>query len=132
MKSYFLAGVIAVFPMVGMAASFDCTTKNFGRGGWVSKRYIAAYDDGAGAGSMIDAGINEVHGAPIPVDWKRRSDTSSTFRWKLKGANISNAGKAILSYKFTLFESRNEFTLSGRLHGYDNVISASGTCKKIR
>ena len=57
---------------------------------------------------MLDAPIHEVHGVPIPVSWERRSKTSSTFRWKLKGANISNAGKAILSYKFTLFEARNE------------------------
>jgi len=115
-----------------MAASFDCTTKHFGTGGWISERYIAAYDDGAGAGSMLDAPIHEVHGVPIPVSWERRSKTSSTFRWKLKGANISNAGKAILSYKFTLFEARNEFTVSGHLHGYDNLITGSGTCKRIQ
>jgi len=130
----FLFAAIALFavPLSATAESYDCETKHFGRGGWVPERIILAYDTKEKVGSAFDSMINHLHQAPIPVEWSARSATSFTFKWKLKGLKSSNGGKGINSYRVTLFTAQNKFTLTGRRHGYDNVISASGTCKKIR
>ncbi|WP_120502793.1 hypothetical protein [Sulfitobacter mediterraneus] len=133
MTRFLLAAMAAlILPTGAMAEAYDCETKHFGIGGWVPERIILAYDTEAEVGSAFDAMINHLHKAPIPVDWAARSETSFTFKWKLRGLKATNGGKGINSYRVTLFTSLNKFTLSGQRHGYDNVISASGTRKKIK
>jgi hypothetical protein len=132
MKRFLLTAALIAAPLATAAESYDCTTTNFGRGGWVPERIILGYDAKAKAGSAFDAMINHIHKAPIPVEFSQRSDTSYIFKWRLEGLKATNGGPGINTYKVTLFTARNKFTLSGRRHGYDNVISASGTCKRIK
>ncbi len=119
-------------PIVALAETYKCTATNFGVGGWVSSEIILEFDTATLQAYAIDAAIYEVHKKPVPVRFRRRSDTSLIFNWTVRGVKSRNAEKAIISYKVTLFTDRNKFTLSGRLHGYDNVISASGTCAKLK
>ena len=119
-------------PLSAAAESYVCTTTNFGQHGWVGDRIGLTYDLKSGTAMAIDFGIQEIHGKPIPVEFRKRSDTSFILNWKIKGLKASNGGSGINSYKVTLFTSRNKFTLSGRRHGFGNVISASGTCKPVK
>jgi hypothetical protein len=132
MKYMFLSAIVALTPISAMAESYDCTTTNFGRGGWVGEQMILAFDEKANVGSAYDSGINEVHKAPISVKFKKWSDNRYQFNWTVEGIKSSNAGGSIMSYKVTLRPQSGTFTLSGVLHGYDNVISGSGTCVLIK
>jgi hypothetical protein len=130
-KFLFLIGAM-ILPSFGVAATYDCTTTNFGRGGWIPERLIFEYNDKTGAATVYDAFINYVHKKPIKAGWERRNEKSSTFRWRLEGLPYRNGGPGINTYKATLFESRNRFTMSGQRNGYDNVISGSGSCKRVK
>lgn len=131
MKKILAIVAALALPTAAAAETYVCETTNFGGGGWVPPKIILAYDTKAQVGSAFDGFIKSIHEVPIPVEWKRRSDTSYIFNWKLKGLKASNGGKGINSYKVTLFTARNAFSLSGRRHGYDNVISGSGTCERV-
>ena len=131
MRLITLAASLAAAPAFA-GQTYDCETKNFGRGGWVSDRIILAFDEEAKAGSAYDAFIHHIHKTPIPVKWRKRSESSYTFNWTVEGLESKNVGKSTVSYKVTLFADRRAFSLNGRLHGYDNVISASGTCKLVK
>lgn len=134
MKKYkTLLGIgLAMLPVAVAAETYDCTTTSFDRGGWVTQRYIVEFDAQAGSATAYDAAIKVVHEAPIPVSYERRSETSHIFRWQLTNLPSANIGGAKISYRFTLFADRGRFTLSGRLHGYDNQISGSGTCARVK
>ncbi len=132
MKTLFLSTLLTLSPIFALAESYKCTTENFGRGGWVSEVIILAIDRDANVGSAFDYGINAVHKTPIPVKLKRWSDNRFQFNWTLKGIKSRNGGKSIVSYKVTLRPKSGKFTLSGQLHGFDNVISGSGSCALIK
>ncbi|MFT6676769.1 MAG: hypothetical protein ACJAVM_002974 [Sulfitobacter sp.] len=132
MKWFLFAAAALALPLAAAAETYDCETKNFGRGGWVPERIVLDYDTKAGVGTALDGLIKHLHGKPIPVEWSKRSDTSFIFRWTLKGLKATNGGTGINTYKVTLFTAQNKFSLSGRRHGYDNVISGSGTCKRVK
>lgn len=124
--------LIGASALPALAQSYDCTTTRFGSGGFVSDRIILGLDRAANAGSAYDYFIDQVHDAPIPVDLTKRSDTSYKFDWKLRNVEVSNEGSGVLSHTVTLNTAALTYTLRGRLHGYDNHISASGTCKVIK
>ncbi len=131
-KSLFLSAILALSPIAAAAESYKCTTTNFGVDGWVPPVIILGVDQEANVGSAFDSGIQEVHKAPIPVKFKKWSDNRYQFNWTVKGIKSSNAGGGTMSYKVTLRPQSGTFTLSGLLHGYDNVISGSGTCELIK
>lgn len=132
MKSLFLSAILALSPIAAAAESYKCTTTNFGVDGWVPPVIILGVDQEANVGSAFDGYINSVHKAPIPVKFKKWSGARYQFNWKLKDVDISNDGSSTVSYKVTLRPKKGEFTLSAQLHGYDNVISGSGTCEMIK
>jgi hypothetical protein len=131
MKHVFLSAIMAFAPIAAVAESYDCTTTNFGIHGWVPPRIILAFDRKEEVGSALDAVIQSVHKAPIPVKFKKWSDNRFQFDWTLKGVQSDNAGSSTLSYKVNLRPQSKSFTLSARNHGYDNVITGSGSCKRI-
>ncbi len=131
MKTSIFAAALVLTPMAAAAESYDCTTTNFGQGGWIPPRIILAMDRDANAGSAFDALIKQVHKTPIPVKLKKWSEKRFQFNWSLDGVNISNAGSGSIDYKVTLYPEKGKFSLSGILKGYDNPISGSGTCKLI-
>ncbi|MEH6521260.1 hypothetical protein [Sulfitobacter sp.] len=132
MKSLFLSAILALSPIAAAAESYECTTESYGSGGWVSNVMILGVDREKNVGSAFDFAIQEVHKAPIPVKFKKWSDNRFQFNWTVKGIQTSNSGSSIISYKVTLRPNSGKFTLSGRLHGSDNVISGSGTCEMIK
>ncbi|MEH6645392.1 hypothetical protein [Sulfitobacter sp.] len=132
MKYLFLSAILTLSPFASVAESYDCTTTDFGFGGFVVSRIILAFDAEATVGFAYDAFINEVHKASIPVKFKKWSDNRYQFNWTLKGVKSSNVGTSTLSYKVTLRPQSGTFTLSGVYHGYDNPISGAGTCKLIK
>lgn len=125
-------GLAYALPLAASAEAYKCTTTQSGKGGWVPPELILAYDTKAEVGSAYDPYIHHVHKTPIPVEWSRRSETSFVFRWTIKGVKSTNVGSGINSYKVVLFTDRNAFILSGRRHGYSNVINGSGTCQRIK
>lgn len=131
-KSLFLSAILALSPIAAAAESYKCTTTNFGVDGWVPPVIILGFDQEANVGSAFDALINSVHKAPIPVKFKKWSDTRFQFNWTLKDVRSVNDGGSTLSYKVTLRLNSGTFALSGQYHGYDNVISGSGTCELIK
>lgn len=130
MKRFLLATTFAALPMMASAAEYVCDTTNFGRGGWVPDRIYLAFDVTSGQAFAYDGAIATVSEAPIPVELKKRSDTSYQFRWAVD-LKASNGGRSKSSYRVILYTDRNKFVLSGRRHGYDNIISGEGTCKKV-
>lgn len=131
MKKLLASIALMALPAMASAESYKCTTTNYGNGGWVSNLFYFDYDPKTNTATAIDYYINEVHDAPIKVDWKQRSENSYQFNWKVKGVKASNGGGAILSYRFILFKDRMAFSLNGQNHGYENVISARGTCERV-
>jgi hypothetical protein len=131
MKTLIFAAALAFAPLAAAAESYDCTTTNFGQGGWVPDRIILGLDRKANAGSAFDGLIKHVHKTPIPVKLKQWSETRFQFNWTLDDVDISNESSGSISYKVTLHPQKGKFTLSAILKGYDNQISGSGTCKLI-
>lgn len=124
--------LFAAAPTLLSAQAYNCETAHFGRDGFVAPQVIIGLDTTAQAASAYDAFIHSVHKAPIPVTLKRRSDTSYQLSWKVRNVKTSNDGTTNLSHTFTLNTAALTFTVRGRLHGYDNHISGSGTCKVIK
>lgn len=131
-RKHMLVAVLAILGTPVLSESYDCTTTKYGTGGWVSNRIILGLDRKANAGSAFDYFIKETKKAPIPVTLKKRSDTSYQFDWKLRNVKVSSSGSDILSHTVVLNTQAMTFTIRGRLHGYDNLISGSGTCKIIK
>ena len=132
MKYLILSAVLMLTPLAATAQSYDCKTANFGNGGFVAPRIILGMDEKANAASVFDGFIKDAHKAPIPAKLKKWSDSRFQFNWTTKGITTKNVGAGTVSYKLTLRPQNGSFTLSGRLHGYDNVISATGACKRIK
>jgi hypothetical protein len=131
-KLLFLSAILALSPIAAAAESYKCTTTNFGVDGWVPPVIILGVDQEANVGSAFDGIIKSVHNAPIPVKFKKWSDARFQFNWSVKGVDISNDSSSTVSYKVTLRPKSGKFTLSAQLHGFDNVISGSGTCELIK
>ena len=123
--------VLATLPVFASAGEYICEATNSGRDGWVPPKFYLAYDAATGKAYAYDGFISQVSENPIEVKWKQRSATSHQYNWTVKGVEGSNGGKGIISHRVILFLDRNRFTLSGRLHGFDNVISGEGTCAKV-
>lgn len=128
LPTIFLAGAIAT----GAGADvYECTTTQFGNGGFVGEGYFLAFDRQAKAGSVLDWAIQQVHKAPIPVDVFNPSPSRWQFRYTVIGVQTSNSGSAKVSYRIGLNTQTNRFRISGRLHGYDNRITGRGTCRRV-
>lgn len=124
--------VLAAALATGAGADvYDCTTSNFGAGGWVGERYILAFERDEVVGSVLGPVIQQVHKGPIPVDVRNPSPIRWEFRYTVVGVQTSNAGSTRITYKIVLNTQTNRFLLSGVLHGYDNQISGSGACRRV-
>lgn len=116
----------------GRSDVYECKTTHFGNGGWIGNGYILAFDREAVAGSVYGWAIHEVHQTPIPVDVRNPSPIRWEFRYSVSGVKPTNSGSTKVSYKVVLNTRTNRFLISGRLHGSDNNISGSGTCKRVK
>lgn len=117
-------------PLGALAQTYECTRTKMARGGWVSDKIFVQLKNSGAQAEVIDAYINQVHGKPIPVEIKKMGGEKYRLKWKVRNVEIKNAGSGILSHSMTFDRAKNNFRISGRLHGYDNVISGSGTCKR--
>lgn len=92
-KALFLSEMFSLPPIAAAAESYKCTTqnkctmKNFGIGGWVSDVIIGGLDQESNVGAAFNYGIKEVHKTPIPIKFKKWSDSRFQFNWTLKGFN---------------------------------------------
>lgn len=127
-----LAGICAAFAGPGLAATYKCEATNFGRGGWIPPDMILGLSREKEAGWVYDALIHEAQGKPMEAKVVKRKDHLWRYKWRVKGANIKNAGTATLSYSVMLNLATKTYTINGVLHGYDNHISGSGTCAPMK
>lgn len=132
MKRLLMSVALIALPALASAGEYICNTTSVGRNGGVSSKLYLAYDAATGKAYAYDGFISQVSEDPIEVKWKQRSETSHQYNWTVKGIDITNSGKGIISHRVILFLDRMEFSLSGRLHGFGNVISGEGTCKKAQ
>ncbi len=111
------------------AQTYECDTTSFGTGGWIGEKMFVFLDTKEQKAELVDWTIHRVFGDKIPVDLRKLSDTKYLLSWKLNSFRTSNDATTKISYKVRLNTARPTFTISGHLHGYDNVISGSGRCK---
>ena len=83
-------------------------------------------------GFVFDAVINSAHETPIPAKVTKRKDTLWRYKWRVDGAQSSNAGKLSLSYSAMLNTQNGKVTVNGILHGSDNIISGEGHCSVVK
>lgn len=132
MKRFLLCVLFAGLPLQAMAEVYECTATNRGSGGWIPEKIFVELNTADQTASAYDYFINSIHKKPIKVDLKKRKDTSYKLSWKLRNVDISNEGSGILSHSMVLNTAAKTYTMNGRLHGYDNVIRGSGTCKVMK
>lgn len=117
-------------PIGALAQTYECTRTKMARGGWVSDKIFVQLQSSGTKAEVIDAYINQVHGKAIPVEIKKMGGDKYRLKWKVRNVEIKNAGSGILSHTLMFDRAKSTFRINGRLHGYDNVISGSGTCKR--
>lgn len=115
-----------------LATTFVCDLKDGADGGAVPLRVILAVDEEKNVGSAFDGFIKEVHGLPIPVEYKRESASRHRFDWTLKNVPGDDNKTYTLSYTARVNPKTLSINLSGRLHGYDNQIRGYGKCKVVK
>ncbi len=130
MKRVLLCLLASLLPTAALAQSYECTRTQMARGGWVSNTFIFLLQNNGNQAQMIDAYINDVHGKPIAVDVKKVSGNRYRMKWTVRNVKVRNDGTGILSHTFIYNDAKKTFKISGRLHGFDNVISGGGTCKR--
>lgn len=130
---------LAVLMLATSAASasaarltYDCEFVEYGQDNWVSPRVILTIADGETSAAALDGTIQEVHGAPIAVKFKRRSAKSVSFTWTVKQVPGRNNTTLTGTFHVVLNQQKLSATMSVDVHGYDNEPRGKGKCKIIK
>ncbi|MCX7560772.1 hypothetical protein OS190_14440 [Sulfitobacter sp. F26204] len=132
MKRLIFCALLSGLPFHLAAQTYECNVTNRGAGGWIPEKIFIEFKAAEQRASVYDFFINQVHKEPIDVAPEKRGETSYELSWKVRNVKISNEGSGILSHSLILNTAANTYTMKGRLHGYDNVIRGSGTCKVLK
>ncbi|MFK7835267.1 MAG: hypothetical protein AB8B60_03510 [Sulfitobacter sp.] len=132
MKQCILTLFVVLFPALVAADTYRCETTNFGRGGWVAPVILVNVDPAQNKARVFEGLIKTFQETPIEAKFKPRANAAFQLNWRVDGIKARDGGTGTNTYRMTVFPARNAFTLSGQRVGYDNVISAQGTCKKVK
>lgn len=107
------------------AITYDCTLNTGLDFGKIRPRIVLKLNDTQSS----DAYIYLAQGAPIPVDYTRKSDLQHQFDWTYRDFKTGNVSYTI-SYTAQVDPRSLNVTLTGKLHGWSNRIRGHGTCRK--
>ena len=131
LKKLALCFALLALPAMTSAEEYMCDTTSFGNDGWIPPKIFLSYDPKTDRAFAYDGILASVSKKPVEVKWKRRSETSYQFNWTTNDVKMSNDGSSTVSHRVILFLDRMTFSMGGQLHGYDNTIRGSGTCKRV-
>lgn len=132
MYRFITALVITTLATAAVGETYDCTMTRKGSDGFIGDRMVLSVDPETGGGAALDWAVYAVHKTPIPVDLTQTSADRWRFKYTVRNVPVGNEGAGIVSYTVRLNTARMRVSVTGRLHGYDNNITGSGQCTKVK
>lgn len=134
MNRLFATAVGLLFAGAASAAplAYECTLKEYGSSNAVPEKAIFVVDTQAKTAMAYDGYIHHVEKAPKAVSYKALSDTKYLMKWTLNGIPGRSNRRLVATYTARLDVGRMKASMDVRLHGADNEIQGSGSCKAIK
>ncbi len=138
MKYLSLFSAIALIVSFGITAAsarvYECELTGHSPAGWIPSKLLLSVDEEIEAAMVLDGMIQELVGAPVPAEFKRRDKTSIKLNWRVKGIPLGNRRQKVdASFGAILHTNTGKITVTVYLKGSDMIPpNGSGTCKTIR
>ena len=135
-KLSLLAAVICLGMSVATSAVSQtahlCELKDKGdRAGFISSPVVFILDDDQKSGLFLDGLTLQVLEGPAKAKVSRNARGRIRMTWNLHNVPLLSKSSANMSFHSLYDPEKSTFRMRGRLQGYVNEISATGTCRQL-